>query len=551
MAGPLETYRIQADDYYHFGASRTWDRMTSNLVRPHNLHVVAVFRFFNWCLLRLSGDWQDLPRVAGVAAYVLLALAMVLCGWFVWGETGNPAIGLASMVGLGGSTLLYSAVTFYAATPALWAGLGMLLTLLALQRWRRVGSSIPLVAAGLASLLAIASWSGGYVVVPVAAIYLWADRRPRCRRAGVIFLLAAGIGSVGLVALTRQSILAAHNLGGRAAGEALRPIRGAIHTIHAIPESLVLRNLGIEAEITESQAVVFCLVLLGLWIGLRRRVSASPIEAAGATCVLVSYLLIYTARGYLPFSSLRTTPWYQTLPHFGAVLFVSGVFSRAASSAMVCRPLTAGGILAATAFSVLFCAVQKPVANRLFRDEIFPALRGMEPEGLALPEKLLNDLTWEVARLVAQEQRRLFGQFDRTESVSRQLGISPSGLRDEFGTPRFPSVPAELDPWSILDLAPEPGAAGPELVRQSLGWIRQEQPLPHLALRPLLESLQDEDPQTRTGAAIALGLLGSQAEPAVPALLNLLHDPDPRIRTYSAMALRRIDPRSAEKLGLE
>src|SRR5262245_35597512 len=55
MAGPLLNYRIQADDYYHFGASRTSDRMLSNLMRPHNLHIVAIFRLVNWCLISLSG----------------------------------------------------------------------------------------------------------------------------------------------------------------------------------------------------------------------------------------------------------------------------------------------------------------------------------------------------------------------------------------------------------------------------------------------------------------------------------------------------------------
>jgi hypothetical protein len=409
-----------------------------------------------------------------------------------------------------------------------------------------VGGTAAIVAACLASLLAIASWSGGYVVVPVAAVYLWTDARPWCRRAGVLFLVAGVIGLAGFFALTRQRIVAAQNLGGRPFSDAVRPLRGAIHTIHAIPESLILQNLGIEAEITESQAVTFCLILLGLWIWKRRAVPATPLQAAGGTCVLASYLLIYTARGYLPFSSLRTTPWYQTLPHLGAALFVCGLLKPTRSLAAASQPMTAGGILAAIVFGVLVCAVQKPVAERLFRQEVFPALSRSEAQSLAMPKELLDGLTWEVAKLAAQEQRRLFGQFDRIESLSGQLGISAHALRDVFGTPRFPSVPFELDPWTVLHLAAEPGTADPAIVRQSLGWLEQEQPLPHLALRPLLESLQAQDSQTRTGAAIALGLLGNQAKPAIPALVKLLQDPDPQTRTQATMSLKRIDPRTAE-----
>src|SRR5262245_16174826 len=240
MAGPLLNYQIRADDYYHFGASRTWDRMVSNLLRPHALHIVAVFRFVNWCAFQLAGDWQKLPRVAGIAVYVLLALTMIVCGHLVLGETGSAAFGLASMAALGGSTLLFSAVTFYSASPTLWAGLGILLTLLCLQRWRYGGGVGFIVAAGLASLLAIGSWSGGYVVAVVAPVYLWADGRASCRRAAIWSLVVMGLISAGLFVVTRQSIMTAHNLGGRSATDALRPFSGIVHTMHAIPESLIL-----------------------------------------------------------------------------------------------------------------------------------------------------------------------------------------------------------------------------------------------------------------------------------------------------------------------
>jgi hypothetical protein len=552
LAGPLLNYRIQADDYYHFGASRTWDRMAENLVRPHNLHVVAVFRFVNWFLLWVAGEWRDLPRVASIAAYLLLVLNMVACGRLVWIETGSPALGMACMVGLGGSTLLFSAVTFYAATPALWAALGILLSLLCLQHWRRVGGMWALVTACLASAFAIASWSGGYVVGAVAATYLWADGRPAVRRAAVWFFVGAASASALMLALTRQSILAAQNLGGREAGEALQPLRGLVHTIHAIPEMLILPNLGIETEITEWQAAVFCAVLLALWIWRHGRgLPITPLEASGAACVLVSYLLIYTARGYLPFSSLRTTPWYQTLPHFGAVLFVCGLVFPYRSLSESRRPLTASGILGAAMFAVLFCVVQQPVANRLFQAEVFPELSRAEAEQLAMPRRVLDGFTWEVAKFAAQDQRRLFAQFDRIEAASRQHGIARSQLLEQFGSPRFPGFPVELEPWTILDLAAEPGAAGPDAVRQSLGWLAQEQMLPHLALRPLIESIQGADPQTRTSAAIGLGLMGARAEPAVPALVKLLRDPDRHTRVHAAAALRRINPRTADKLGIK
>jgi hypothetical protein len=552
MAQPLIHYRIQADDFYHFGDSRTWERTFSNLIRPHNLHVVATFRLVNGLVFWMAGGWHSLPRVAAIAVYLILLLTMIASGWLIRVESGCDMLGLASMVAIGCSTLLYSAVTFYAASPALLAGLGILLTLVALQRWRRNGGAGALVAAAAASVFAIGSWSGGYVVVPVAAVYLWADGRSHCRRAAVWFVLGIGAVCGGLIMWTSRGIFAAQNLGGRGAGEALRPWRGIVHTVHAIPEMLVLRNLGIQAEIAESQAAVMCALLLGMWTWYHLRgVRIAPLEAAGATLVLVSYLLIYTARGYLPFASLRTTPWYQTLPQIGFVVFAGGLLARGAPVPGARHVANMGSVLAIVAFGVVVCALQKPLADRLFLEEVFPSLSAREAESLPLPASLPQQMAGEVARLSASEQARVLDQFDRIEAASRQFGISAGTLEESFGKPSFPSIPTELNPWTILRLAPEPGAAEATAVREALGWIRDVPPATHLAVRPLIESLENPDAQTRVAATIALGLLGPSATPAVPVLVNRLKDPDPYTHRITGMALKRIDARAADQLGIE
>ena len=61
------------------------------------------------------------------------------------------------------------------------------------------------------------------------------------------------------------------------------------------------------------------------------------------------------------------------------------------------------------------------------------------------------------------------------------------------------------------------------------------------ALPVLIRALEDKDPQVRSGAAVALGELGSEAASALPALKQALSDKDSQVREAAAKALGKIN----------
>ncbi|MGH7171841.1 MAG: HEAT repeat domain-containing protein [Gemmataceae bacterium] len=65
-------------------------------------------------------------------------------------------------------------------------------------------------------------------------------------------------------------------------------------------------------------------------------------------------------------------------------------------------------------------------------------------------------------------------------------------------------------------------------------------------LTPLLKDLKDKDPQVRSKAALTLGSLGPQAQPAVRALTKILSDDNVQVRLSAAMAIARIERSKVE-----
>lgn len=69
------------------------------------------------------------------------------------------------------------------------------------------------------------------------------------------------------------------------------------------------------------------------------------------------------------------------------------------------------------------------------------------------------------------------------------------------------------------------------------------------ALRPLIETLRDPNPQARLNAVRALSKMGPAAREAVPDLARLLRsDPDEQVRQNAARALGQIGPDAAEAI---
>src|SRR5262249_7858322 len=132
--------------------------------------------------------------------------------------------------------------------------------------WRMKGGWYRLVLALLTAWAAGAFWTIGHAAGPTGAIYLWCDSRRHVRLASCVPLLAT-VASIGLaLALGGRYINAKISFHGRTEREAVNFAAGASHTMQAIPENLVLENLGLECEMTEIQGALLTGFLFVLWI---------------------------------------------------------------------------------------------------------------------------------------------------------------------------------------------------------------------------------------------------------------------------------------------
>jgi HEAT repeat protein len=71
------------------------------------------------------------------------------------------------------------------------------------------------------------------------------------------------------------------------------------------------------------------------------------------------------------------------------------------------------------------------------------------------------------------------------------------------------------------------------------------------AIPYLTAALEDERPDARAVAALALFHLGPKAKAAVPAFLTLLDDSDQTVNNRAARALKSIDPEAAKTAGVK
>ena len=261
----------------------------ANLFVPHNTHIVPAWRVLTWALVAWSGSLEKLPEVLAEASYGILAAVMLLTGRFVARETGRTGVGLAAMAAVGTTSVMASPTCWYSAGQTLWAGFGILATLWYAQagggrrtrrarRWRPFRRCSP-------------AGSGRSATSPARSRrFTWLDGRRRCRMAAAV-PLAATVLAVGLsVILGGSKIDSTVSFHGRTTREAIRPVEGLLHTAQAIPENLVLGNLGLKVHTTETQGVVLTLLLLGAWCSPRWRQGRlrafNPLECTGAALVL-------------------------------------------------------------------------------------------------------------------------------------------------------------------------------------------------------------------------------------------------------------------------
>jgi hypothetical protein len=474
FADALTNNWVRGDDWEYIASSRTLDRTIANLLTPHNVHVVPVWRLVTWGVIASAGRLVDVRPALARAAFAVLVATMLLVGRFVTKETRRPLIGLAAMVVVGSTGLMYPAGTWYSASQALGAGVGVLVMLMYLQGYRRSGGVWRLGMAVLATWAAAGCWTAGYVAGPVGTAYLLADGRRRSLRAAAIPFLAAVVAAATILAsrgraIEGQSTISFH---GRKVEQAFKVHLAPLYAVQSVAERLAFGELGLVTETTFEQSAVIFLCIFAAW-GATRRALPSPLEAAGATLMIGSYLIPMAFRTYLPFSSLRgQVPWYDAIPQVGAVLFGAGWWAGLLPQvpARTYSPLRRSGVAALIGLQLALLALQVPRVNTLFIDDVKFLIRGMTAEERkTLPIPSLQRL-WAIyiASEYMARQDHLLARLDLAEKIARTNGIGRSTLIKLYGRNVWPEPPV-IDDADLLGLPLSGTLSDPTVVRLLIG----------------------------------------------------------------------------------
>jgi hypothetical protein len=493
---PKAIYRLYSDDFAYVGGSRTSSRTLANLFEPHNTHIVPAWRVLTWFLVCCSGSLAGMPEVLAVVAYMVLVGVMLLAGHLVARETGRASLGLAAMAGVGATSVMASPACWYSAGQTLWAGFGILSTLWYAQCLRRSRSGLVLVPCAISAMLSGWFWTIGYLGGPVAAVYLFLDGRRRCRRMAAVPLCASLAAFLLALVLGGGKIDSTVSFHGRTTREAASPVAGFYHTAQAIPENLILGNLGLKAQTTAGQGMMLTAILLSVWAVRRCRQGGirafNPLECTGAALVLSSYLVEWTVRGYLPFRSLRTinlgmiVPWYDVIPQIGAVLFVAGWISgprrRESRPAVLgaVQPLHRTGAIGVIVLVLVLMVLNRPRVDLLWRNWV-PPLSPIERERRMFPIQSMRTLRAAALLLDrAAWQRRHLRRLDQAQEAASRLGIGLDGIHAVFGRLDMPELPQVYDAAKLLDLPEQGRLADPEQIRRALGpyLFKEKEPRP-------------------------------------------------------------------------
>ncbi|WP_165251678.1 hypothetical protein [Paludisphaera soli] len=480
---PLAISRVYSDDFAFVAASRDLSRTIGNLFVPHITHIVPAWRALTWFLVTCAGSLERVPEVLAVASYGILVATMGLVGRFVARETANEVAGAAAAVATGTTSLMLASATWYSAGQPLWASFAAVAALWYAQDWRRSRSRAALGLCMASTACAGWFWTIGHLAGPVSALYLWVDGRRWCRWAAAAPIaattLAVGL-SLGLGAGRMDSRVGFH---GRTAAEAARPVAGLLHTMQAIPESLVLGNLGLAAETTPGQGALLTTGLVALWASRRLRrggpAACNPLEIAGGALMVGSYLVEWTMRGYLDYQYLRTinahmlVPWYHVAPQVGWVLFVAGWWSGPRTVDSTRRPsrppvrLSRGAAMGVLGFSAVLVTLNRPRVEGLWIAST-PPMTASEAARFPIPE--LQRMRANALMLDrAGHQRRHLRRLDLAEKAARSMGIGLDAVHVAFGRVDAPELPDDYDAADLLDLPERGKVVDPARVRQALG----------------------------------------------------------------------------------
>jgi hypothetical protein len=482
MWDSLEYYALYGDDFWYISEGRDASTLTRYLLEPHNTHIVPLFRLWTFALMEAAGRMARWQSVFAVGAYLPVILAMLGVGHLVARERRSRTLGLAAMVLLGVTTTLEPAVAWFSAGQALGSGVAIVAALIAARAWRERGGWIHLVGLFTAVLAAPLLWSGGLAAGPAVAAFLAVEKRRACRRLAWIVLVPTLVSALAIVVLSQRPLTRTKIIHEVHPDLWPRPIQAVLHTTQAIPEVLVIGNLGLDAETTPAQGLVLTIALLLAWArSWWRKGGPTPLAVAGASVVLFSYLMVYYFRGNLPFAThMRPLRWYHAVPQVGAVLFALGWGPRAESSkaeSRVARP-TNLGLIAVLALLVSMLALHVPRHQRRMI-EAAPPVTEFEYEVTNFRTPWLQYLR---ARYFAEQhaarQRRALARLDLAEVRAASEGIGRDALKDAFGAVFVPGMPKVAEAYNAIDLFRLPArgrpASVPDLRREFGEWLAPE-----------------------------------------------------------------------------
>lgn len=450
----LRHFAMISDDFAYVGEARNASRLTENLLRPRNTHIVPLFRLWTFALVETAGRLSNLPVSLGVAAYLAHIITTLLTGYLVVKATGSRTAGLVAVAVLGISTVLEPVLTWYSAGQALCAAGMVVASLIAAEAWLSRGGPWRLGLTAIGTAAAPTLWTGGLVAGPAVAAYLWVDRPGRSRAAALACLTLTVCLAVLIASLVRHKIAQAAEVGGRHPTAIARAAESVRSTAIAIPEVLILRNLGIDATLTGMQGAVLCAGIAWLWsrdgIG-----GLTGLEAAGAVMLAGGFLMVYFFRGDMPFEDLRPVGWYHAIPQVGAVLFGAGWWSRWTRAARdpAAAPTRRRGLLIAVMVAAGMIALHAPRAARLFLAGA-PPMTAAEADIFKVPELQRLRAVY-FADENAKRQVRALVRLEGVERIGRELGVGRDTLRRTFGRMLLPGIPEaqdEFDGVGLLDL---------------------------------------------------------------------------------------------------
>lgn len=198
--------------------------------------------------------------------------------------------------------------------------------------------------------------------------------------------------------------------------------------------------------------------------------------------------------------------------------------------------------------------------------EISSAVQG-GPEDLSKVEAGLSDLRAQL-RMFEQAKAKSYGcLMEKTEKLSPieiqeifgelrgefgqdLLGLAELGLHDQNPHRRHAAV------WVLRQFGPEALPAVPALIclfADACRWVQISatcvfQNIGQVAFPALTQALTSPEPLVRSGAARALGAIGSQAASFAPRLTEMLDDPDLGVRAGAIETLGRLGAGAAQAI---